>query len=207
MGFLEMFFIAINVSLYLASGYIFIQYLLFVKANYLMKFTGGKLSLNEIASITFGLVIMLVLVIYGPPTLAKAIGQGWNNFMGEMQDVTNGIVNDVYDLVGGKSPVYIQTETTNSTTSPRVYTDEQRQPAGEPFTIPGVVVGGDPYNDEHAGGGIGSYETLPTAIFQNPTPVPVIPTPTLAPTATPFSAETWNPSMPPPTPQVYPRNP
>lgn len=41
---------------------------------------------------------------------------------------------------------------------------------------------------------------MPTPIIQQETPVPQVPTPTLAPTSTPFDLEGWTPDQPVPTP-------
>lgn len=198
MDFLNAFFVLLNVALYMVSGYIFIQVLLFLKANYLARFTSGKLSMSEIGSIVLGLVILVAGVIYGPQLIARSIGQGWNNFMPEMTLVTNQIVEDIAGLMSGNKPVYFETQTTSPSTS--TYT----QPSYEPFVVPGEPVGGgDPLADPNAGGGAGQADPNTFYSPPPPTPTPYIPPP--PPTPTPFNPESWNPSMPPPTPVITPR--
>lgn len=169
-------FVVINLALYIGSGYLFFQFIMFIKNTYANRLTSGKLGLWEIVSMAAGIVILGGMLVYGPYYLASGIRSGWNNFMPVMQELSAQIVGDMQGMLGGNLPVNVTTYGTGEI---------------NPIT-------GHPYNDPNAGGGVGIVPTpimpemRPTAVYVAP------PTPTLAPT---FDPNGWKPGDAVPTPE------
>lgn len=180
------FMIVLNLVLYGFSGYLYLRFLEYLWKNQATNLLGGRLAFKDILSIIAGIIVLGAMLVFGPYYMAKGIQLGWNNYMSIMVDVSNDIIADVQGMIDGTTPVYLPNTTSGGSSG---------------------VGGGLPQaNDPNAGGG--SPYVLPTDVVPPTpiipemvnTPVPVIPTPTLAPTATPFSADTWTPGQPAPTP-------
>lgn len=189
MEFTNWFFVIISIGLYAFAGYIFIQFLLVLWKQMFPKLTSGKLTLQEILSMAMGIVILATALVYAPLGIARGIQKGWDNFMPVMMEISNGIVQDMQGMLDGTIGVH----TTGTTTTVE---DGLMQPV---LTGSGIdPLTGQLYGDPNAGGGGGIIPTPIMPEMREPTPIP---TPTLAPTATPFNPTTWTPDDPAPTPQ------
>lgn len=191
------FFRAVSALVYGFLIWLFVQVVLVIKQTYMPMLTSGKLNFGQIASVVAGLSIFLALLAVLPMVVLQVTMDSFDRFMAVGLERTDRVVNDMQGIFRGEPPVYVRGETKILAT-PAPYT-----PAESSFSPPGVG-GGDAFSDPNAGGGVGDYDNpVP------PTPIPQViyatPTPHSPPTPTPFNADTWNPSMPPPTPHVYPR--
>lgn len=199
------FLVIISIALYGFGGYIYLQYLLFIWRTMAPKLTNGKLSLQEILSMAAGIAVLGMMLVFGPLYIAKGIQQGWNYFMPVMVEISNGIVSDVQGMLDGTGPVIKVQD--NSGVNVTVQAPVLSGPSGninplngQPMNDPNIdPLTGQAYNDPNAGGGGGGI--VPTPIMPEMRQPTLVPTPTLAPTATPFDPNTWTPSDPVPTPQ------
>jgi hypothetical protein len=188
------FFRAVSALAYGFLIWLFVQVVVIIKQTYMPMLTSGKLNFGQIASVVAGLSIFLALLAVLPMVVLQVTMDSFDRFMAVGLERTDRVVNDMQGIFRGEPPVYVREEETTIIATPRSYTAEERQPSGPAFTVPGEQGGGD-IGDPNVGGGAGDTSYIP------PTAIPQV----IYPTPTPFDAGTWNPSMAPPTPQVFPR--
>lgn len=167
--------ILMSLSLYIFSGWIYLEILKFVKSTLLNRMMSGKVEVGELLRMGLGVAVLGFVVMFGPYYTAQAISSGWEKFIPVMLETADGIVDDLHSIINDGPPVKIRTgETTIITPEPGI----------NPLT-------GQAYDDPYAGGG---GPGLPTPIMPEMRPTEVIPTPT------PFAIENWQPGSPAPTP-------